>query len=118
MGFILKASPDLDLYCEWSSIVDAPVFIGTKQEILAYLTHYYGHDSSREIVEAAERSTRLGTSERDLNMGDWEDTGLAVQNFGSKRMDWLPRAKFAEFFSLYFKDRAAAEALLEESDPC
>lgn len=34
---ILKEAPDVDYYIAWSSIVEAPLFGGTRDEILPYL---------------------------------------------------------------------------------
>lgn len=34
---VIKAAPDRDLYVDWSTIVEAPAFIGTRTEMLAYL---------------------------------------------------------------------------------
>jgi hypothetical protein len=36
-SFIVKATPHDDIYCEWSTVVDAPTFVGTRAEMRDWL---------------------------------------------------------------------------------
>lgn len=120
---IIKAAKDLDLYCEWSSIVDAPTFVGTRAATLAYLTEEYGNTTQVDTPEVwLARADAAGTSAiEDPHApgytgpltGAWDDTGFIVEQRG-----WLPRASLARFLQLILDDDvvAAAYALLEPLD--
>lgn len=114
---IIKAAQDKDLYIEWSSIVEAPTFIGTRAEILPYLRS--SRDRPGNAPEARlQRADETGSSaKRDPRApayrgpldGAWDDNGLIYQQMG-----WLPRAKLAEFAEkLAADDEDGAVALLE-----
>lgn len=117
-NIIIKAAKDLDLYCEWSSVVDAPTFIGTRDEVLRHLTGYrssYGQSDPAEVRVA--RADKTGTSaKRDPRApgytgpldGEWNDTGFVVEQRG-----WLPRASMARFLELYAVNVDAAYEVLE-----
>lgn len=53
---VLRASPDQALYCEWSSVVDAPVYVGDREAMAAWLLDYYSPHDRRNLggVAAAE----------------------------------------------------------------
>ncbi|MER8118918.1 hypothetical protein [Streptomyces sp. NPDC094031] len=65
---VIKATPDEDLYLEWSSIVDACTMVGTRADLLAA-----GHRP-----EALDRADRIGTSDRVAQVGAWGDESLGV----------------------------------------
>jgi hypothetical protein len=84
---IMKESPDADYYIAWSSIVEAPLFGGTRAETLAYLweTDQRKPEYVMEI-DPSHPETRLkrvdecGTSALWGNplSGSWEDEGGEV----------------------------------------
>lgn len=94
---IIKASREDDLYAEWSSIVEAPTFIGTRAGLKEYLTDHFDPDGRRHTEEEAEerltRADTLGSSCLDMKDGHWTDSGLIYEQRG-----WLPRGRFAAFF--------------------
>lgn len=56
VGYIVKAARDADLYCEWSTVVDAPVLIGTRAEFL--------NEYDASVEPRLERADEHGTSAR------------------------------------------------------
>lgn len=113
---VYKASPDLDLYAEWSSIVEAPTFIGTRAEMLEHLTQNQDRrgDDTPEVRLA--RADETGSSSLRDPMssyagplsGAWDDDGEIVEQLG-----WLPRGRFADFFVAYAADPDTAYKLLD-----
>jgi hypothetical protein len=103
---VIKAAKDRDLYCEWSSIVEAPTFIGTRAEI----TEYLARKSTAALTEQRlARADDCGTSllgmveygdvdPSDLD-GAWGDTGLIVEQRG-----FLRRDRMAAFLEAYAVD--------------
>lgn len=59
-SYVLKPSPDEDLYCIYSTVVDAVTHIGTREEIRAYLLHQDGVNGKPD--ERLDRADRNGTS--------------------------------------------------------
>ena len=100
--FIMKASPTDDLYCEWSSIVEAPTWIGTRSELIAYLSEhrFEGDRCQAHAPEEAEariaRVDQTGTSVRfrigPHIEGSWDDEGIIYQQQGM-----LPRSRLTAF---------------------
>ena len=104
---ILKAAPDVDLYCEWSSNVDGPVRIGTRAECLEALTAHVDLDdpegyhrncpavSRREAEAMLTRADETGTSVQHYigpkKAGAW-DSDLTYQQHGT-----LPRRHLRVF---------------------
>lgn len=99
---IIKVSPDRDLYMEWSSIVEAPTFIGTRAETTAYLLEPKDglHETTIAHPEAVEQ--RLARADLTGSSGyppfgcDWDDHGEIFQQRG-----YLPRSRFGEFCDRY-----------------
>ena len=114
-SLIVKAAPDQDLYCEWSTIVDAPTFIGTRSEILDYIHAHQDSKPHAPAWERLERADEAGTSARYGKLpyaGSWDDAGFVVEQRG-----WLPRAKLTEFLTAYRDDNLnIAYALLAPFD--
>lgn len=110
-GVIVKASPDADLYLEWSTIVEAPTFIGTRSETLEYLARSNSVSDPPEARLA--RADETGTSTKDdyAWFGAWTYAGFIVDQRGV-----LPRSKLGEFALLYAADDEACYALLEPFD--
>ena len=110
---VIKAAKDRDLYCVWSSIVEAPTYIGTREEMRRHL----GPGGEERLSRADQFGTSaLGWSSpgdtpvADLD-GAWEDTGLIVDQRGVLRRD-----KMADFLEVYPFEPDRAYALLEPFD--
>lgn len=60
-SYIVKVAPDIDLYVYWSTIVDAPTAIGSRDELAEWLRQRgYAADDQR-----FDRADRTGTSSVD-----------------------------------------------------
>ena len=87
--YIMKVSkdPNIDLYVEWSSIVDAPVAWGRAQDL--------GLSGERK-----RRCDQSGTSMYD-GYGGWESKGMVVTNMGTKPgFYWLERDNLEKFIRM------------------
>lgn len=111
---ILKTTPDDDFYVEWSEIVEAPVFAGTREEMLVHLCedspamqyHPVGNAGAR-----LKRADETGTSAAGGYswFGTWDCDSLIVEQRGV-----LPRAHLGQFTRLWLAgDREPALDLLE-----
>jgi hypothetical protein len=118
-SIIVKAAADQDLYMEWSTIVEAPTFIGTYAEVLAHLEQPRNRTDGDPRIRLR-RADETGTSAMhppgalDCPVpleGSWEDAGFIVEQRG-----WLPRARLPEFLSWYLRNRSKAYALLDPFD--
>jgi len=88
---IIKVAPDLDLYVEWSSIVDSPVCWGTRAEMLEE-----GTDAVR-----LDRADKFGTSSLP-GFDNWETDSLIYEQQGL-----LPRTKIPEALRRFENDEDA-----------
>lgn len=85
---IIKADKRVDLYIEWSSVVEAPTFIGSREEMLRHLLNDYRPDTERYISELAHAQRRLdaadwlGTSAPKQWGCGWDDHGEVYQQKG------------------------------------
>ena len=83
-SFIIKADPDTDLYAEWSTVVESPVKIGTREWMLA---------DGRVSPDRLDRADAKGSS----TQGDiedwysWSDAGWIYRQEG-----FLPRSNLKE----------------------
>jgi hypothetical protein len=118
--FIVKADRERDLFAEWSTIVEAPTFIGTRAEILTHLGRLLGGPPADPPEVLVRRAEEAGTSAvRDPLApeytgpldGAWDEPGQVVEQRG-----WLPRARMAEFLDVYLVDAEKAYGLLEPFD--
>lgn len=92
---ILKADPHVDLYVGWSSVVEAPVFVGTRAEALAY----FAGRGSEPVGARLDRADRTGTSALwgdPPREGAWEDSGLIYMQQAR-----LPRANLLALAQRY-----------------
>lgn len=106
---IIKASRDRDLYVDWSTIVEAPAFIGNRPEMLAYLQRD-PLDPSNTPEMRLRRADSTGTSAAGdyAWFGKWEDDGLIFQQRGT-----VPRDMLADFLDAYAaNDMSTCLALL------
>lgn len=115
--YVIKAARDRDLYMEWDSRVDAPTFIGTRAEIVAYLESSGGRGPSDAAETWVRRADETGTSRKRDPLsrytgpldGAWDDTGFVVEG-----QMWLPRERIAEFLDAYLREERMPYALLED----
>lgn len=109
---IVKATPDADLYIEWSTIVEAPTFIGTRAETLEYLG-LPSPSVSDTPEERLARADETGTSAKGdyAWFGSWTYDGFVVEQRGV-----LPRSRLSAFAVLYADDDPAWLDLLEPFD--
>jgi hypothetical protein len=121
--FIIEADPDVDLYCEWSSIVEAPTWIGSRSELVGYLAEHSFDGSGdckamrpEDIEERLARVDETGTSIAfrigPHAEGSWGDTGLIYQQQGV-----LPRNRLAEFLQRFLDNRPADVDVSDLLDP-
>jgi hypothetical protein len=101
---IFKASRDLNLFCEWSSVCDGPTFVGTRAEMLAY-----GITPDR-----LDRACKTGTSYLDSDHGSFDSNGLLMLN-GGQSHGWLPRNRLPAYLCALLADETGelADRLLE-----
>lgn len=111
MGYeIIRVSPDEDLYLEWSSIVEAPTFVGTRTQLLVHLHRNYQPVETPE--QRVDRTDETGSSGRDGWGCKWDATGEIYMQRG-----FLPRARMAEFARRLLADQNAEPTdLLEPFD--
>ena len=103
---------------EWSSIVDAPTFVGDRAETLAYLTRRSdqepcpscGYDPTAARLDRADKQ---GTSSKEAGWGHgWDSRGALFNQRG-----YLPRARFEAFArAAAADDEPAMLALLDPLD--
>jgi hypothetical protein len=102
MGYeIIKCARDVDLYIEWSSIVESPTAVGTRAEMLGHLTSRQDHTSSNPPEARLRRADERGTSMLDSTGHDWDSYGAIYEQRG-----FLRRHTFTDF----------ARAVLAEAD--
>lgn len=83
---IIKAAKDRDLYLEWSSVVEAPTLVGTREEILNHLNtprpgQYWATPEENEARLA--RADANGSSGfPPFDDGAWNDSTLMYQQQG------------------------------------
>ncbi len=101
MGFqIVKCAPDVDLYVEWSSVTESPTWVGTRDEVHAYLAS----DPSRSPGYADRVLSLLdeyGTSAPRLGC-TWTNEGERYRNGGR-----LPRNRMLKFARRLLDDPGA-----------
>jgi hypothetical protein len=112
-GVIVKASPGEDVYLEWSTVVEAPTFIGTRAEILEYLRW----SSVKSVTDSPEERLARADETGSSSAGDyawfasWDDDGFVVERRGI-----LPRSKLRDFALLYAAEDRRWLDLLEPFD--
>jgi hypothetical protein len=97
-SYIVKVSPDEDLYVKWSTIVDEPTAWGTREEMFEFLMdqdekkpEYAGP----EIEDRFARADQRGTSSFSGEFG-WDDDEFMFQQMGM-----LPRQRLADFLASF-----------------
>ena len=102
-SFIVKARPDEDWYCMWSTVVDAPTSWGTRAEMVQH-----AWDARDVASERFERADKNGTSAKIPGTSDdrqwfgWNDGEFILMEAGPEQRDedgcWLlPRENLRAF---------------------
>lgn len=99
---IIKVSPDEDLYLEWSSVVEAPTFIGDRAAMVEHLMYGFQPETRRYDFELGEVEVRLQRTDETGSSG-WEPFGCSWDDSGEIYMQqgFLPRAKMRDLALLY-----------------
>lgn len=76
-SFVLKTAPDRDCYVGWSTVVDAPTFIGNRREAERYLREHGEVGDGKRL----DRADATGTScmDPEYAFGSWADESLMVR---------------------------------------
>ncbi len=115
---VFKATPGLDLYLVWSTVVDSAVGVGTGAEVVEFLLE--GDYSRREALAAVQRADLNGSSAHDAGMrlGWWDSDPIRVMEAAPRdappeHFYYLPRARMLGYaHALHVGDDKAAQALL------
>lgn len=94
---MMKESPEIDYYVEWSSITDSPVFAGNRDDALEHLRDNHRRRYSPDDRDSPENLLNLvdetGTSQRfrfpsaKCAVGAWDETGFVYNG-----RSWITRA--------------------------
>jgi hypothetical protein len=76
---IVKCARDRDLYLIWSSVVDAPVWVGNRAELAEYLRDEHGRAGWAESERSMDRADEYGSSDRAIGFGRWGDEELRLR---------------------------------------
>ena len=103
-GFLIKCAKDVDLYMEWSTVVDAPMGVGTREQFKNAMNtpvrgEYWATES--QIEARMVKTDELGSS-YDLGCGRWDDSGLIYKQEGI-----LPRKNFLAYAKKLLEDENA-----------
>lgn len=105
-NIVMKVDRDRDQYVIWSSVVDAPAFIGNRAETATELARDIprgyapaaGNSPEDRLARADETGTSAVYGEPPFD-GAFDDSGMIVEQRG-----WLPRADFARFVDAVVAD--------------
>lgn len=111
-SYVLKASRDEDLYCIYSTIVDAVVLIGDREETRAYLLHQDGVNGKPD--ERLARADSNGTSCRIDSGGNgawygWGEETIPIGE-GPGGPGELPRGDLAAYCRALLEDEDGSRA--------
>lgn len=112
MGYqIYKEAADVDYYVEWSSIVEAPIFGGTRDEMLAHLwetdqrkPEYIMEIDPSHPETRLKRVDKYGTS---ALWGNPRDGGWGTSGEIYMQRGWCPRANVFTLTRRLVEDEAA-----------
>lgn len=96
--YVVKVTPDDDLYVMWSTVVDAPAVWGTRDEIAEHLLR---RDEKKpefakpEIEDRMARADLYGTSSFQGDYG-WDDDCFMYHQSG-----WFPRSRLTAFLASF-----------------
>ena len=82
---IIKEAQDVDYYVGWSSVVDAPVWTGNREETLAYLRRnsdpYLRDDAPHHPERRLERADATGTTSLWVTKANAESAEFAAHGY-------------------------------------
>jgi hypothetical protein len=120
--FVVKADRDRDLYLIWSTVVDAPIWVGDRAELVKELWAEYRREHPHSTPNAGHgpdarirRADETGTSALDCDWYGWDDETFMVMA-GAPDDGWyhLRRDRLADYAEALLRDdEAGARALLE-----
>lgn len=71
---VLRIAPDRDEYVVWESIIDEPIFAGTREDVARYLRDQIDDDVALQIKQGyAEVEDRLDRAEKNGTSACWDD---------------------------------------------
>ena len=110
---IIKAARDRDLYCVWSSVVDAPVEAGTRSDMIDYVKSEWrlGLDEAEATLTRADEK---GSSTRVARFGHWDHECLfVVEGTPADGHYRIRRERLGEYIEALMRDddQAATELL-------
>lgn len=100
---VIKPDRDVDFYVGWSSIVEAPVWCGTRADVIPFTEDEARNRPSSPPAERLARADHNGTSAFDGD-GGWDDT----EGFIYEQRGWLRRDRLAEACRLLLAENEAA----------
>jgi hypothetical protein len=117
-NFLLRTTPNSEVFVVWSSIVDSPLFAGTRTEIEDYLIDEAVQRARIQIRNDLKIATETGSSValklpgQPAPTGSWNDDGI---QYGARK--WLPRKQLGKFIALWMDEKYdSAKKLLEDLD--
>jgi hypothetical protein len=102
---LLKCDPNVDLYIEWSTVVDAPTAVGTRAQFEKEMNiPKRGEEFMTEeaIRIRMDRVNKHGTSRLGDDDGNWDDKGLLYRQ--GPKPAFLPRKNFLAYGQMLLKD--------------
>jgi hypothetical protein len=113
---IMKESPETDFYVEWSSVVEAPTFAGTRAEMLAHLQSESDpwlrddapHHPEMRLARVDETGTssmwvaHAGMRDKYAEEGAWDDNGEIY-----KQQGFVPRSRLFDLTRRVMADHDA-----------
>lgn len=98
IGIIIKISPERDAYLIWSNMVEAPVFAGTRDELVDHLTTGWREQAKQAVLDRLARADAKGSSALYPSQldpdGGWNDK----DGFIYKQEGWLPRSRLEQVY--------------------
>lgn len=113
--FLIKCDPAVDLYIEWSTVVDAPTAVGTREQMYKRYTTSIRREllmTEDEAEDLLHRATAFGTSSQIGGDGSWSDDGLLYMQ--GPKPAFLPRRNFLAYGQMLLKDPNAQPVGLTE----
>lgn len=95
-SYVLRVAPDDPTYVLWSTVVEAPIFMGDEAEMRTYLERFEQRCKEpccyqKQVLDRLDRANRAGTSSLGGFYG-YDDPGMIVEQTGV-----LPRSALGAF---------------------
>ncbi len=114
---VLRCEPDGDLYCVWSTVVEAPTAIGSRSDMVAHLTRQT--PAGYQPIAGNTPEARVARADRTGSSALWPSEGDPFGGWGDsliyEQRGILPREKLGALCAIVGTDpydEAAAVALL------